>query len=71
MRSENLIEYSIKMRVESIISVTEKSDYYAIISANTKISNLFRIKFEYEKNRFVFCENGKSEKNILSHCLTF
>jgi len=26
MRSENLIAYSIKMRVESIISVTEKSD---------------------------------------------
>jgi len=31
MRSENLIEYSIKMRVESIISVTEKSNYYAIV----------------------------------------
>jgi len=31
MRSVNIIEYSIKNRVETNISVTEKSDYYAII----------------------------------------
>jgi len=37
MRSENLIKYSIKMRVESIISVTKKSDYYAIISVFTEL----------------------------------
>ena len=48
MRSENLIEYSIKMRVESIISVTEKSDYYAIISVISCFTAIFPFrKFEF------------------------
>ena len=30
---------------------------------------LARVKFEYGKKRFIFCENGKSEKKFLLHCL--
>jgi len=40
------------------------------ISANTKISNLFRIKFEFGKKTVSsFAKPENPEKKILSHCL--
>ena len=60
MRSENLIEYSIKMRVESIISVTVKSDYYAIIS----VISCFTAFFPFRKFEFRGSKDSKMQYEI-------
>ncbi len=60
MRSENLIEYSIKMRVESIISVTEKSDYYEIIS----VISCFTAFFPFRKFEFRGTKDSKMQYKI-------
>jgi len=60
MRSENLIEYSIKMRVELIISVTKKSDYYTIIS----VISCFTAFFPFCK--FEFCSKKRLKNAVLN-----
>jgi hypothetical protein len=48
MRSENLIEYSIKIRVETRIPRKKKFDYYAIISVIFGFTAFFPFrKFEF------------------------
>jgi hypothetical protein len=55
MRSENLIEYLIKIQVESIISVTKKSDYYSIISVLFHFKAFFLFcKFEFVDSKMEY-----------------
>jgi len=61
MRSKNLIEYSIKMRVESIITVTKKSDYYTIIS----VISCFTAFFPFRKFEFRGTKDSKIQYKIL------
>jgi len=60
MGYENLIEYSIKMRVELIISVTKKSDYYAIIS----VISCFMAFFPFRKFEFCSTKDSKMQYEI-------
>jgi len=62
---ENTV-YSRESRVSWLFSYLLRK-----ITANTKISNLYRVKFKYGKKLFHLSGKWKIRKKFLSHCLCY